>query len=205
MGDLYSYYSQLPILEWCAVVASLFYVVLAAYKNSWCWPAALVSTILYTYIFYDVYLWMDSLLQVYYIVMALYGWYCWSKVGDSSSGNICVWPWQKHAKISLYLSVIVLGLGYFMANYTPTDFPYLDSLTTVFAVFATYLITQKVLENWLYWLVIDALSVYIYIEKDLQPTAFLFVLYIGIAWFAYIKWLGDYREQNLNKPQVLVG
>lgn len=197
MGDFYSYYTQLPLLEWCAVVAALFYVVLAACKNIWCWPAALVSTILYTYIFYDVYLWMDSLLQVYYVVMALYGWYCWSRVDGSQQDVISVWSWQKHCKINVLLVVTSLLLGFLMANYTPTDFPYLDSLTTVYAVFTTYLVTQKVLENWLYWIAIDALSVYIYIEKSLDATAILFVLYVGLCVFGYIKWLADYREQRV--------
>lgn len=198
MSDFFSYYAQLPLLEWFGVLAALLYVIFAACQNILCWPAALVSTILYTYIFYDVYLWMDSLLQVYYIIMALYGWYCWTKVDINKPTIISTWPWKKHLNINMVLIVISFGLGYLMANYTPTDFPYLDSFTTVFAVFTTYLVTQKVLENWLYWIVIDAASIFIYFEKSLEPTAYLFILYVGLACFGYLRWLANYKAQQSN-------
>ena len=78
MNEIINYFSTLPFWEWIAVIASLAYTLLAAKENIWCWAAALVSTVIYTVIFYDVYLWMDSLLQVYYLGMAIYGWYCWN-------------------------------------------------------------------------------------------------------------------------------
>ena len=87
-------------------------------------------------------------------------------------------------------------LGWLMANYTPTSFPYLDSVTTVFAVFATYLVVKKVLENWLYWIVIDVVSIYLYIEKDLAPTAALFILYIFMATYGYFKWAEKYKQRH---------
>jgi nicotinamide mononucleotide transporter len=83
-----------------------------------------------------------------------------------------------------------------MANFTPADFPYFDASTTVFAVFATYMVTKKVLENWLYWVVIDFLSIYIYIEKGLTPTAVLFALYVVLALYGYIKWQQTYQQQQ---------
>jgi len=193
MQETYQYFTQLPFWELIAVISSLAYVVLAAKESIWCWPAALVSTVIYTVIFYDVYLWMDSLLQVYYLAMAIYGWYCWrhvivartGKKDDEDSGNkevqqIQSWSAEFHLKTIIVLSVVSVLLGWLMANYTPTSFPYLDSATTVFAVFATYLVAKKVLENWLYWIVIDAVSIYLYIEKDLVPTAALFILYVFI-------------------------
>ena len=85
-----------------------------------------------------------------------------------------------------------------MANYTPADFPYLDTFTTVFAVFATYLVTQKVLENWLYWVVIDAVSIYLYQAKDLMPTVVLFSLYTVIATFGYFKWQNLYKNNAIS-------
>jgi nicotinamide mononucleotide transporter len=182
-------------------------VVLAAKENIWCWPAALVSTVIYTVIFYDVYLWMDALLQVYYLAMALFGWYCWRNISASSDNGVDTceslstleiqsWPLIFHIKIILLLTACSLAIGWLMDNYTPTDFPYLDSGTTVFAVFATYLVTKKVLENWLYWIVIDVVSIYLYIEKDLQPTVILFVLYVLIAIAGYVAWNGKYKKNN---------
>ena len=198
MNDVYQYFITLPLWELIAVIAALFYVVLAAKENSWCWPAALISTIIYTVIFYDVYLWMDSLLQLYYIAMAIYGWYCWrqSSTKVNASQKIQSWPLLLHGKMIVLLLAISLILGWVMANYTPTDFPYLDSATTVFAVFATYLVAKKVLENWLYWIVIDAVSIYLYIEKELTPTAVLFVLYVIIAIYGYMQWLTKHDNDS---------
>lgn len=204
MSDTYQYLSQLPFWECLALITALAYVLLAAKENIWCWPAALLSTLIYTVIFYDVYLWMDSALQVYYIGMAIYGWFCWHKSSgaDGQSLQIQSWPLVLHGKIIVLLTAVSLACGWLMANYTPADFPYIDSATTVFAIFTTYLVTKKVLENWLYWLAIDAASIYLYIEKGLTPTAVLFGLYVVIAAWGYWQWSSQYRKMALTKQRA---
>tara|TARA_R110000737_G_scaffold14785_2_gene30927 strand:+ start:3513 stop:4181 length:669 start_codon:yes stop_codon:yes gene_type:complete len=199
-NEVLSYFTTMPTLELIAVFASLLYVVLAAKGNILCWLAAIVSTVLYTIIFYDVYLWMDSLLQLYYLLMAIYGWLCWSKSKvfvrlRSSNASYRQWPIKHHIIIIIVLALLSLVLGWLMAAFTPTDFPYLDSATTVFAVFATYLVTQKVLENWLYFIIIDLVSIYIYIEKGLLPTAILFAAYVILAVYGFWQWRKQYKLQ----------
>lgn len=200
MDETVTYFTQLPLFELIAVITALIYVVLAAKGNIWCWPAALVSTIIYTVIFYDVYLWMDSALQIYYMAMAFYGWYCWrnqdNKREDSNVLIIKQWTISLHIKALVILTIISVAVGWFMANFTPTHFPYFDAATTVFAIFATYLITQKVLENWIYWIFIDFVSIYLYVQKDLTPTAVLFILYVGLALYGYLQWLKQYKNQT---------
>jgi nicotinamide mononucleotide transporter len=204
MVESYQYFSQLPLWELLAVISALMYVLLAANENSLCWPAAMLSTVIYTVIFYDVYLFSDSLLQVYYLVMAVYGWYCWRPITEQNnpttsraSQQIQSWPLAVHGKAILGLGIIAGILGWLMARYSPASFPYLDALTTVFAVFATYLVAKKVLENWLYWIAIDALSIYLYLEKDLTPTALLFMLYVIIASYGYVKWATEYKTKKV--------
>jgi len=207
MHSLLSYYLTLPSSEIAAVLLSLIYVILAAKGNIWCWPAAFISTAIYTIIFYDVALLMDSFLSVYYMCMAIYGWYSWRHANkkiqsDFNSHNnddleISRWTWQKHSKIILLLALLSVVVGYFMSTYTFASFAYLDSATTVFAIFSTYLVAKKVLENWLYWIVIDFVSIYLYVEKSLQPTAWLFAAYVVIALYGYWKWLATYKQQNL--------
>ena len=204
MAEVIQYFSTLPWLELVAMLLALAYVILAARGSLWCWPAAFISTALYTVVFYDVLLLMDSALNVYYLVMAVYGYWIWQKQhpqvkGQEEGLDVISLSASKHLKIGAVLTVISVGLGYIMANYTPAAFPYLDTFTTVFAVFATYLVTQKVLENWLYWLVIDAVSIYLYLEKGLLPTAVLFIIYIVIASYGYIKWHGFYKN---NQPTL---
>jgi nicotinamide mononucleotide transporter len=202
---------NLPWLELVAMLLALAYVLWAAVGSIWCWPAAFISTALYTYIFFDVLLLMESALNIYYLVMAVYGYWVWqndiSKSNEQGSLSLSIVSWQLnfHVKACLVLTVISLILGYIMANYTPAELPYLDTFTTVFAVFATYLVTQKVLENWLYWLVIDAASIYLYLAKDLMPTVVLFGIYIFIATFGYFKWHNLYRNNQIDVKQAVNG
>lgn len=201
MNEIIAYFTQLPFWELIAVVSALIYVVLAAKENIWCWPAALVSTVIYTVIFYDVYLWMDSLLQVYYFGMAIYGWYCWQYINKSPKETLHIqtWPLNFHLKAIVLLSLVSVVIGWLMANFTPADFPFIDSATTVFSVFTTYLVAKKVLENWLYWIVINAVSVYLYIQKDLEPTAALLVLYFFMALYGYFQWLEKFKQRKRNE------
>lgn len=206
LSQTLAYFTSLPLMELAAVVSSLLYVVLAAKGNLWCWPAAFISTALYTAIFYDVYLLMDSLLQIYYMAMAIYGWICWQKSTQASKQEkadktltkliVQTWSAKAHGKIILTLALVSLTLGYVMANYTQAQFPYMDAATTVFAVFATYLVANKVVENWIYWLVIDLVSIYIYLEKGLTPTAVLFAFYVVIAAYGYLQWQKMYKSQQ---------
>jgi len=218
MATTFDYFIQLPLLELTAMLMALLYVVLAAKGSLWCWPAAFVSTLLYTTIFYDVYLWMDSLLQVYYMMMAVYGWYCWqqtatsngqittvvntlvddkSAITQSSPLKITRWSAQTHLLIIVISSLASALVGWLMANFTPAHFPYYDAATTVFAIVATYMVTKKVLENWLYWCVIDIASIYLYLEKGLTPTAVLFGLYVILATYGYYHWRKTYRGEQL--------
>ncbi|MFT7007878.1 MAG: nicotinamide mononucleotide transporter [Colwellia sp.] len=212
------YLTALPWLELVAMLLALTYIILAAQGSLWCWPAAFISTALYTVIFYDVLLLMDSALSVYYLVMAVYGYWAWQKNTSSNADPsqqtkkvplaIISWSANWHFKACLILTIMSLVLGYVIANYTPAAFPYLDTFTTVFAVFATYLVTQKVLENWLYWVVIDAVSIYLYIEKGLIPTTVLFIIYVVIAAYGYVKWQAIYKQskaKQINLSDIVAG
>ena len=188
--------------EMLAVFLSLSYLILAIKQNLWCWPAAFFSTLIYSILFFDAALLMDSALNIFYLVMAIYGWYSW-KYGNLKSKNndleISTYGLKQNLKIIFILTLISLFLGYIMANYTNADFAYLDTFTTVFAVFSTYMLTKKILENWIYWVIIDAISIYIYIQKGFYLTAILFALYTVLAIIAYIRWKVEYKNIELRK------
>lgn len=183
--------------EIVAVFLSVTYLLLAIKQNLWCWVAAFISTSIYTVLFFDASLLMDSALNVFYLVMAIYGWYSW-KYGNGINKNeeleITTYGLNKNLKIIGVLIIVSLILGYIMANYTSADFAYLDTFTTVFAVFTTYTLTKKVLENWLYWIVIDSVSIYIYINKGFYLTAVLFAFYTILAFVAYKNWKKEYEN-----------
>lgn len=180
--------------EAIAMFLSIAYIVLAIKQSLWCWPAAFVSTLIYTILFYDVSLLMDSALNAYYLIMAVYGWYSWKYGGKLQEIDLQVSTYglSKNIKIIVILSMVSLCFGYVMANYTSADFAYVDSFTTVFAVFSTYMLAKKILENWIYWIVIDLVSIYIYIQKGLNLTAVLFALYTILAIIAYKDWKKEY-------------
>jgi nicotinamide mononucleotide transporter len=140
--------------------------------------------------------------------MAIYGYWQWSKNTNSQQDNsatlaIVSWSASLHLKACFALAILASALGYLMANYTTASFPYLDTFTTVYAVFATYLVAQKVLENWLYWIVINLVSIYLYIEKALVPTTVLFIIFVIVACYGYLKWLTLYKQSAITlQPEV---
>lgn len=181
------------------MLLAIAYIFLAIKQSLWCWPAAFISTLIYTLLFFDVSLLMDSFLNAYYLIMALYGWYSWRYGGKHENQELEVTTYgvAKNMKIILFLTLLSLIVGYLMANYTTADFAYMDSFTTLFALFATYMLAKKVLENWIYWMIIDAVSIYIYIQKGLNLTAVLFVIYTVLAFVAYQKWKEEYDNREI--------
>jgi nicotinamide mononucleotide transporter len=189
-------------LETLAVVAAVVYLVLAIRQNIWCWAAALVSTALYLHIFYVARLYMESALQVFYIAMALYGWYQWSRGDAGHERHITTWSVSRHARAI----ALVLGLTVFstwsLARFTDAAMPLLDSLTTWGSVVATYMVARKVLENWHYWFVIDSLSIYLYLSRGLHQTAILFAVYLVLIVIGLHAWRKDLHLREASVDAV---
>ncbi|MGL5359173.1 MAG: nicotinamide riboside transporter PnuC [Shewanella sp.] len=189
---------MMTLWEAVAVVLAMAYLLLAMRASVWCWAAAFASTAIYTVLFWQVALLMESVLNVYYMAMALYGYWHWTQGGEQAQGvKVTTWPLATHLKLIAATAIVSLGVGHGMATYTQAAFPYLDSATSCFAVMTTYLVAKKVLENWLYWVVIDLVSIYLYLNKGLMLTSLLFVLYVGLAIMGYFLWraaLADARS-----------
>jgi nicotinamide mononucleotide transporter len=180
------------IIESVAVFFSILYVILALKESIWCWGAAAISVTLYIYICYTAQLYPETGLQVFYLLMAFYGYYQWNK--NDSTLQIQQWTTTKHLLILLLGALLTFLMGFYFTIYTNAAMPLVDSFTTVFSVFATYMVTKKVLGNWLYWIVIDAVSVYLYFSRDLHLTSLLFIVYTVIAIFGYFSWLKRNNE-----------
>ncbi len=182
--------------ELIAVVFAVLYLLLAIRENIWCWFCAGISTAIYVWLFITARLYMESLLNVFYFGMAVYGWYVWSCGHDDSHDlPVAVWSMRVHATALLVVIILVALVGTWLSKYTDAAFPFVDSATTFAAIWATFLVARKVLENWWYWLVIDAVSVFIYWSRDLELTALLFVLYVMMIPFGLVRWTRSYRGQ----------
>ena len=183
-------------LEFAAVVLAIAYLVLAIRQNIWCWLCAGISTAIYVWLFVGAKLYMESLLNGFYFFMAIYGWYVWTS--GRSNGHerpVVRWPLLSHAIAIATIIVVSAVTGYLLGRFSDAAFPYIDSLTTWSAIWATFLVARKVLENWWYWLVIDSVSVIIYWARDLQLTSLLFVAYVIMIPFGIVGWTRSYREQ----------
>lgn len=184
-------------LETLAVVLGIAYLLLAMRENSLCWYCAFVSTGIYIWIFGDVSLYMESALNAYYMLMAVYGWYQWRRGGAGSSGiQLCHWSLNSHLVAIGVVLVLSLISGYLLAQSTNARMPYLDSFTTWGSVLTTYLVARKVVENWIYWIVINSVSIFLYIDRELYQTAGLFSLYLILAVVGYIAWRKAYLKQS---------
>jgi nicotinamide mononucleotide transporter len=185
------------IWEALAVGFGLAYLILATKENILCWYAAFIGTGLSIYVFWDVDLLMESALQIYYLFMAVYGWYQW-QYGSSDHNELSISRWRLKTHVTVIAGILIISSisGYLLSQSTQAAWPYLDSFTTWASVLTTFMVTRKILENWIYWLVIDGLSIFLYLERGLYLYALLFILYIAIAIFGFIKWKRHYSEQQ---------
>ncbi len=183
-------------LELSAVMLAIAYLILAIRQNIWCWLCAGISTAIYIYLFADAKLYMESFLNVFYFVMAIYGWYVWhfGKSGDDEL-PVSVWPWSVHMIAIAIIVAMSLTSGFLLERFTDAKFPYIDSMTTWSAIWATFLVARKVLENWWYWLVIDTVSIFIYWARHLELTSLLFVIYVVLVPIGLLSWSRSYRRQ----------
>jgi nicotinamide mononucleotide transporter len=183
-------------LEIIAVILAIAYLLLAIRQNIWCWLCAGLSTAIYVWLFVGAKLYMESALNGFYFLMAIYGWYVWSSGRtDGHERPVVRWSLNTHVlAITVIVSISAFN-GYLLSRYTDAAFPYVDSLTTWSAIWTTFLVARKVLENWWYWLVIDSASVFIYWVRDLQLTSLLFIIYVIMIPFGIVSWTRSIHEQ----------
>ncbi|MDH5737899.1 MAG: nicotinamide riboside transporter PnuC [Gammaproteobacteria bacterium] len=188
-----------PFWETIAVILAIVYLLLVVRENIACWYAAFVSTLIFLVIFWHVNLYMESALQIYYLIMAVYGWYQWRQPASGTHYlPISTWRWYQHVlAITIVLGASTLS-GYLLATHTDARLPWLDSFTTWASVLTTWMVARKILENWIYWLVIDSLSIYLYFDRALYFTALLFAVYLIIIGFGLHRWIKTYQNQSIS-------
>ncbi len=187
-------------LEGLAMLLGLAYLVFIIRENILAWPCAFFSTAIYIFVFWDAALLMESALNVYYLAMAVYGFWLWTRKQHNTHSDtpIIRWPARYHACAVTGVLFMSFISGYFLSENSKAVWPYLDSFTTWGAVFTTYLVATKVFENWYYWLVIDAIALFLYIDRELYPTALLMSVYLVMIGIGIIKWKKQLARQNKN-------
>lgn len=196
MGDLSakSLLAQIaatPPAEWVAVALGVAYVLLIVRRNRWGWLAGGISSLILTVLAARARLPMQALLQFSYVVAAVYGWWHWAP--GAQSQRVAVWHWKGHG-FAIVLSLLVsLALSRLLAREGFSAWPFLDSLVAALGLFATWLVARVYLENWVYWILIDAVSLYLFLAQGLVVTAMLFAVYLAIACHGLSSWWRSYR------------
>ncbi len=179
--------------EWIAVAAGLVYVVLIIRRHRWGWLFGGISSMIFTVLFARASLPMQALLQASYVAAAVYGWWSWAP--QSQPQRISVWTLRGHL-LSVTIAVLLsLGLARLLAD--ESAFPLLDSLVACAGLLATWMVARVYLENWVYWIAADAVSIYLCVAQGLIVTAGLFAIYLLMAVLGLRSWWQIRRSEQL--------
>ena len=180
-------------LEIFAVIFALLYLFLAMKQNIACWYAAFISTLIYIIIYWDVSLYMESLLNFYYLLMAIYGWINWNKKSQIDKNYVISWSYQNHILVILLILILTVISGFSLQK-TDAVYPYLDSFTTWASVITTFMVTQKILSNWIFWIIINSVAIFLNFDRELYLTVILLMTYQVMSVYGYYQWQKSYYE-----------
>jgi nicotinamide mononucleotide transporter len=205
MNDLITQLQATSPLEALAAALGLAYLLLAVRRNLLCWLCAFVSTAIYLAIFARAALYMQALLQIFYLAMAVYGFIEWRR-GRTEAGELAIQSWTapQHVVAALTVAAATTLNGWLLARYTDAAAPYLDSFITWSSVITTWMVARRVIENWLYWIVVDGLAAYLYLTQGLLATTLLFVIYLGVVVRGFVVWRREQALQNASAGALAV-
>lgn len=184
--------AAIPPAEWVAVLLAFGYLLLAVRQNAWCWACAIASSAVFLVLFARGGLVMQSALQLFYIGMGVYGWWAW-RGGPAGGATLPVSRWRglQHAVTVVALLAASAANGWIVARTQGGWVPYVDAFVAWVSVLATWMVARKVLENWLYWIVVDSVAAALYWTQGFHATAVLFLVYVVIAVQGYFAWRTD--------------
>ena len=187
-------------IEILVVILSLAYVGLIAVNRRSGWWFGIAASLLSVWLFIRVNYFAEAVLYVYYVVMGCYGAYFW-KYGTQSNQlpRITVRPFRFHVCVIALCILLTFALAEALKQIGSSNV-YGDAATTVFSFVATWMVAKRILENWIYWIVIDLFSVWLYHDKDLTIYALLMLAYSFIAGAGFILWWRQFREQKPPPP-----
>lgn len=188
-------FRQTSILEWIGTLSGFACVYLAARQNILNWPVSIISVVAYTFLFFEYKLYGDAVLQLYFLGTAIYGWYYWLKRKEEHKKPIVNLNRTMIALAILAIIVLSALLGLFLDHFTDTNVPYADGFCTATSFVAQFLMTRKVLQNWILWIVVDICYIPLYLYKDLTLTAVLYFLFLILATLGYLDWRKTWKTE----------
>ena len=190
-------------IELTAAALAVAYLILAIQQRLSCWLAAFVSSCLYVWVLFTAHLYMESGLNAFYAAMAIYGFRQWRRGRGGTALKVNQWSLERHGGALIGVIALSAVTSIFLKRYTPAAWPFADSMVTWSSVYATFLVARKVYENWYWWLVIDSVSLCLYVNRHLYATALLFALYLILIVIGMREWrrsLPSARREAVGVP-----
>jgi len=189
-------------IEIAAVVFSIAYLYFSIRQKIFLWPMGMISAVLYMVVFYQSKFYADMGLNGYYLVVSIYGWVHWRRgnAGEGSSLKISRITRKPALILGLLTFLAFLGIGWILDRYTDSPIPFWDAFTTAVSFTATWMLARKILEHWILWIVVDAVSMGLYLYRGLYPTLVLFAIYTAMAIIGYIEWKRTLLHMNDHLP-----
>lgn len=180
---------QTTCIEWLIFILALVYVLLAAIENVWCWLFGILASLFSVYLCFTGKLFLESGLQIFYVIIGIYGWYEWLHGSKNKTElPIISYSFLKLIYIIIIGIIIWIPFGYTARNYSTQVLPYLDAFITAFSIVATWMTAKKIIQNWIFWIVIDALAVFLYASRSFYLIALLYAIYTILSILGYFQW-----------------
>ncbi|WP_257669561.1 nicotinamide riboside transporter PnuC [Parapedobacter tibetensis] len=189
-------FRQTSALEWFGTITGFVCVYLAARQHILNWPISILSVSAYAILFYQSKLYGDAALQFYFLGTAIYGWYYWAKRDTQDMKPIVSLSTKQITGVVALTTVLAFLLGLFLSHFTDTDVPFIDGTCTALSFVAQFLMSRKVLQNWLLWIIVDICYIPLYVYKGLTLTAVLYLAFAIIAYTGYRDWRKTWIASN---------
>lgn len=184
-------------LELFGLIIGLLYLYLEYKANIWLWPVGVIMPIVYIVIFYQNKFYADMTFNVYYLFASIYGWYIWAKsLEKTDQGLISHLPKRYIAGLIATFVAIFAVIAFLLINFTDSEVPYGDSFTTTLSILAMWMLAHKYIEQWLLWIVVNAITAVLYYSKELNITVVLFVVNFFVSILGYMKWKRMMEQQE---------
>ena len=176
-------------IEIIAALLGVINVVLVVRRSSWNYPFGIVMVALYFFVFWHARLYSDALLQVFFLVIQVYGWWAWTRARQVDHGVAVNWmPWRQRAPWLAGTAVFVLLWGTGMARFTNAAAPYIDATTAGLSVTAQCLQSIRRVESWVLWIAVDTVAISLFAWRELFVTSALYGLFLVLAGIGLLEW-----------------
>jgi len=184
-------------LEGIAVFTGLLSVWYAKKENLLVYPTGIISVLIYVYICFRAGIYADAGINFFYFIMSVYGWYKWTRK-DSSDHYIPITANTLTQQLVFLVATVFFFviLVFVLTNYTDSTVPFIDSATTALFIIGMWLMALKKIENWIYWIAGDLISIPLYFYKGLVLTSFQYTVFLILAILGYLEWREKLRRAN---------